>query len=180
MTDIGAGFHKRRLCSRHEYCTPKYPHKKMYLHASGHIWCLGQLTRFHQLYDLVGRCYRFTPGFQCVLNGETLILHAKSVIDHVKQASQQDPDLMELFPLHIPGTYVALWSMMDIAAYASDECNIRPLTEHEVEAFEEVAKALLIVISPIVILPPDSNQVDFVVEAARQLDLNIDTIVRKL
>ena len=70
--------------------------------------------------------------------------------------------------------------MMDTAAYANDEWNIRPLKEHEVEAFEEVAEALSFVISPIVILHPDSNQMGFVAEAARQWDLNIDTFVRKL
>ena len=87
---------------------------------------------------------------------------------------------MEVFPLHIPGTYVVLWSMMDTAAYAKDEWTIRPLKEHEAEALEEVAKALSLVISPIVILHPDSNQMDFVAEAARQWDFNIDTFVRKL
>ena len=86
---------------------------------------------------------------------------------------------MERFPLHIPGTYVVLWSMMDIAAYANDEWNIRPLKEHEVDALEEVAKALSLVIS-LIVMAPESNQMDFVAEAARQWDFNIDTFVRKL
>ena len=68
MTDIGAGFQQRRWCSRHEYRTLKYPHRNLYVHATAHVWCLGQLTRYHQLFDFVGGCFWFPPASQCVLN----------------------------------------------------------------------------------------------------------------
>ena len=40
--------------------------------------------------------------------------------------------------------------------------------------------ALSLVISPFVILPPNSTQIGFSGEAARQWDINIDALVRKL
>ena len=70
--------------------------------------------------------------------------------------------------------------MKDTTAYVNDEWNIRPLRDHEVDALEEVAVALSLVISPIVILHPNSNQIGFVGEAARQWDTNIDIFVGKL
>ena len=94
------------------------------------------------MYDLVGRCFWFTPGFQCVLNGDTIILQARSVIDHIKQASQQDPELIDRFQDHLSGTYLVIWSMMDTTAFVNNEWNIRSLRDHECDAVEESVKAL--------------------------------------
>ena len=57
---------------------------------------------------------------------------------------------------------------------------VRPLKEAEVEALKKVAHALSRVISPVVVLPPDLNQMSFIGDAARRWDLNIDLFVREL
>ena len=70
--------------------------------------------------------------------------------------------------------------MMDTAALAQGEWIVRPLKEPEIEMFEKMAQALSLVISPFVILPPNSVQIGFRGTAALQWDTNIDTLVRKL
>ena len=70
--------------------------------------------------------------------------------------------------------------MMDTAALANNEWNIRPLRDHERDAIEEIVNALSLVISPIVVLPPNSHQIGIIGEAARQWDTNIDVLVSKL
>ena len=51
-----------------------------------------------------------------VINGETVVLQAQSVIDHVKHVSVPDHYLSNKFPDHLTGTYVVFWSMSDAAA----------------------------------------------------------------
>ena len=156
FTDIGAGFHKRKWCSRHETRTIEFPYKHLYIHSTAPFWCLGKLTRYHQTFDLVGDCYWFIPGYQMVINGETIVLQAQSVIDHVHQASVPDPALSDKFPDHLTGTYVVFRSMLDTAALDDNgDWLVRTLKEAEVEALKEVAHALSQVISPVVVLRPD-------------------------
>ena len=69
---------------------------------------------------------------------------------------------------------------MDTAALVQGEWIVRPLKEPEIEMFEKMAQALSLVISPFVILPPNSVQIGFRGTAALQWDINIDTLVRKL
>ena len=116
-----------------------------------------------------------------VLNGETIVLQAQSIIDHVHQASVPDPALSDKFPDHLTGTYVVFWSMLDTAALDDNgDWLVRTLKEAEVEALKEVAHALSQVISLVVVLLPDSSQMNFIGEAARRWDLNIDLFVREL
>ena len=130
---------------------------------------------------LVGDCLWFIPGNQMVINGETIALQAQSIIDHIHQASVPDPALSEIFPDHFAGTHVVFWSMSDAAARDDNgDWLVRALKDPEVDAFNEVAHALLRVISPIVVLPTDSRQINFVGEAARRWDQNIDLFVREL
>ena len=58
--------------------------------------------------------------------------------------------------------------MMDTAALAQGEWIVRPLKEPEIEMFEKMAEALSLVISPFVILPPNSVQIGFRGTAALQ------------
>ena len=116
-----------------------------------------------------------------LINGETIVLQAQSVIDHVHEASVPDPALSDKFPNHLTGTYVVFWSMLDTAALdGNGNWLVRALTDSEIEALKEVAHALSLVISPVVVLPPDSNRMNFIGEAARRWDLNIDLFVREL
>ena len=57
---------------------------------------------------------------------------------------------------------------------------IRPLRPGEIEAIEEMAKELALVVTPIVILPPNAEAMGFEGPGARQWDLNIDTLCRRL
>ena len=71
--------------------------------------------------------------------------------------------------------------MLDTAALDNNgDWLVRPLKEAEVEALKEVAHALSRVISPVVVRLPDSSQINFIGEAARRWDLNIDLFVREL
>ena len=88
-----------------------------------------------------------------VINGETIVLQAQSVIDHVIQVSVPDPDLSDKFPDHLTGTYVVFWSMLDTAAFDNNGDWLGcPLKEAEIKAFKDVAHALSLVISPVVVL----------------------------
>ena len=49
--------------------------------------------------------------------------------------------------------------MSDTAALVQGEWIVRPLTVPEIEMLEKMAKALSLVISPFVILPPNSVQI---------------------
>ena len=72
-------------------------------------------------------------------------------------------------------------SMLDIAALDDNgDWLVRVLKHPEVEALREVACALSRVISPFVVLLPDSSQMNFIGEAARRWGLNIDLFVRQL
>ena len=91
-----------------------------------------------------------------VINGETIVLQAQSVIDHVHQASVPDPALSDKFPDHLTGTYVVFWSMLDTAALDHNgDWLVRALKDPEIDALKEVAHALSQVILPVVVLPPD-------------------------
>ena len=57
---------------------------------------------------------------------------------------------------------------MDSAALVQGEWIVRPLKEPEIEMFEKMAQALSQVISPFVILPPNSVQIGFRGTAALQ------------
>ena len=71
--------------------------------------------------------------------------------------------------------------MMDTAALDDNgDWLVRALKDPEIETLKEVAHALSRVISPVVVLPPDSSQMNFIGEAARRWDLNIDLFVRQL
>ena len=71
--------------------------------------------------------------------------------------------------------------MWDIAALDDNgDWLVRALKDPEVDALKEVAHGLSRVISPVVVLPPDSSQMNFIGEAARRWDLNIDLFVREL
>ena len=71
--------------------------------------------------------------------------------------------------------------MLDTAALDDNgDWLVRAVKDPEVEALKEVAHALSRVISPVVVLPPDSSQMNFIGEAARRWDLNIDLFVRQL
>ena len=106
MSEIGAGFQQVRWCSRHERSILKFPHRNLYIHATAHVWCFGQITRYHQARDLVGGCLWFPLAFQIVLRGETIILEARCVIDSIEQESQKDPALIDRFPDHLPRFFV--------------------------------------------------------------------------
>ena len=98
-----------------------------------------------------------------VLNGETIVLQAHSIIDHVHRVSVPDPALSDIFPDHFTGTYLVFWSMLDIAALDDNgDWLVRALKDPEVEAFREIAYVLSRVISPVVVLLPDSNQMNFI------------------
>ena len=161
MLDLGSGFQQCRWCSQHERRTLKYPHRYLYIHATAHIWCFGQLTRYHKARDLVDGYLWFPPEFQIVLRGETITLEARSVIDRIEQESHKDPDLMDRFPDHLHGTFFVFWSMMDTAALVHDEWNVRPLRDPEHEALSRV-------ISPFVIIQPNSTQMGLRDAAAHQ------------
>ena len=71
--------------------------------------------------------------------------------------------------------------MLDTAALDDNgDWLVRTLKDAEVEALKEVAHAFSQVISPVVVLHPDSNQMNFIGEVARRWDLNIDLFVREL
>ena len=116
-----------------------------------------------------------------VINGETIVLQEPSLIDHVKHVSVPDHDLSDKFPDNLTGTYVVFWSMLGTAALDNNgDWLVRPLKEPEVEALKEVAHDLSLVISPVVVILPDSQQMSFIGDAARRWGLNIDLFVREL
>ena len=69
--------------------------------------------------------------------------------------------------------------MMDTATINNGEWIIRLLRPCEIEAIEEMARELALVVSPIVILPPKADQMGFVGPGARQWDINIDVLCRR-
>ena len=101
-------------------------------------------------------------------------------MDIITLNNHTDPALLDKFPTHLCGFYVVWWSMSDTAALVQGEWTVRPLKEAEIEMLENMAIALSLVISPFVILPPNSVQIGYRGTAALQWDTNIDTLVRKL
>ena len=69
---------------------------------------------------------------------------------------------------------------MDTSILVRGEWIVRLLRDSEHEEMEQMTQALSLVISPFVILPPNSLQFGFRGTAALQWDTNIDALVRKL
>ena len=69
---------------------------------------------------------------------------------------------------------------MDTATINNCEWIIRLLRPGEIVAIEEMANELVLVFTPIVILPPNADQMGFEGPGARHWDIDVNVLCRRL